>query len=181
MAFLDYGSAFAALLHGWIFFVFEHMGFPIWLLVFIRHMYCDGNATIFFKGKRYRNVLMKCGVRQGCPASSSIFVLAVDPLIRWIIAKILRPGDELRVFADDKGFALKQLLVSLPIMARAFRLISVVTGLSLNIKKCVIVITGDIKPDYLKDWIAIHAPFFVNIQIAYSGKYLGIHLGRNAC
>ena len=146
---MDYGSAFASILQDWILFVLQHMGVPDWLLNFIRHMMSIGSTTILFKGQRYDQIQMKCGVRQGCPASSSLFILAIDPIIRWLIARILRPGDELRVFADDKGFAIEHLLKTLPILSRAFRAIALTTGLALNIKKCVIVITGNLSPDFI--------------------------------
>ena len=58
-------------------------------------------------------------MRQGCPASPSLFTIALDPFLNYRDS-LLDPRDRLRAYADDIGFVLEQLWVRGPMIAFAF-------------------------------------------------------------
>eukprot|EP00973_Karenia_brevis_P034738 4793037-Karenia_brevis.AAC.1 len=59
------------------------------------------------------------GVRQGCPLSSIIFVIASDPLNKYISAN-MSPQSIIRTYADDTAVVLKNLFKEAPILATIF-------------------------------------------------------------
>ena len=141
----DFAAAFPSVHHAWLFFVIEAMGIPNAILSFFRTLYSNSFTTILFKGRCWASFLFRRGLRQGCPSSMLLFSLGLDPILRWLVAKILHPDDALRGYADDLGFSLRQLAYSLPRLDRAFLIISATSGLTLKLRKCAIV------PHYCRD------------------------------
>ena len=80
---------------------------------------------------------VKSGVLQGCPASGSLFVVAVNPFL-VIIESILKPGEMVKAFADDLANVLKS-LASLKSLYSIFKVIRIVSGMTLNTSKCLII------------------------------------------
>ena len=124
------------------------------------------------------------GVKTGCPLSSILFLLCVNPIID--LFRFLSDGPGLsvtRVCADDFGSAL-QSLYRLRCQASIFKLAEVVAGLFLKPAKCVIIVSCVELTDELEAairlWLSIKVPEFENFSIASSGKYLGYYLGVNS-
>ena len=123
------------------------------------------------------NVL--CGVKTGCPMSSVLFILCIDPfmdLFNWLSDN---PGFSLtRVCADDFGSTLDQ-LCRIKTQASIFRRARSVAGLH-----CIIVISCITISDELifavKNWLKEDVPDFQDLSISSSGKYLGWFLGRGS-
>ena len=92
-----------------------------------------------FQGVKQNNFVYARGVRQGCPANMLLFVLALDPIVRWLRVRALRPGDRLGAYADDLGFALQDAHESLERLGRAFAHVGSTTGLVLRMEKCALV------------------------------------------
>eukprot|EP00959_Pyramimonas_sp_CCMP1952_P381564 7995235-Pyramimonas_sp.AAC.1 len=47
-------------------------------------MYENNTAQVAISSRRFDWIDSHSGVTQGCPASMYLFVLAVDPLLRWL-------------------------------------------------------------------------------------------------
>ena len=177
----DFANAFPSLCHQWLFKIFTVIGIPNHLIVCIRNLYSDilafssgvGTGEFLFKVER--------GVKIGCPLSSILFLLAINPfvyLFQWLSDG---PGlSATRVCADDFGSALKELSV-LKIQNSIFKLVSPISGLHLKPSKCVLIIScHHLTPqliEAIRVWLAAHVPGFVSIRIESHGKYLGWHVG----
>lgn len=123
----DFSNAFPFLLHEWIFFVLECMNIPEFIIVFLKFLYDNATADIVYNGKQYDlRITFKRGVRQGGTESGVIFVLVLDPLLRWFKARALRPRDSLKAYADDCGLAVVSLRLSLPRILRGFHVLEIV-------------------------------------------------------
>ena len=68
-----------------------------------------------------------------------LFTLALDPILRWMVDRVLLEGDFLRAYADDLGFALIDIHRTLPRLGRAFGLVGDGIGLVLKLPKCVVI------------------------------------------
>eukprot|EP00972_Heterocapsa_arctica_P096653 14258863-Heterocapsa_arctica.AAC.1 len=60
------------------------MGIDARIISFFIALYADTLAGIFLRGDVWGFINMQRGVRQGCPASGTIFALCCDPIFRWL-------------------------------------------------------------------------------------------------
>ena len=179
----DFCNAFPTILHKFLFLVLKMLSVPARYRNAIFNLYSKITAYSSGIGNGKFLFYVLCGVKTGCPLSSILFLLCVNPFIdlfRWLSDN---PGFSLtRICADDFGSALKQ-LESLRTQASIFRLAGAVAGLLLKPSKCVIVVSCCILTDALveaiRTWLAVEIPEFKDFNIASSGKYLGWHLGVN--
>jgi len=123
------------------------------------------------------------GVKTGCPASSILFLLGLNPIVDLFTMLCESPKLSItRICADDFGSCLSN-LAHIRTHDSIFHLASQVAGLHLKPEKCVIVVSGVPLTDHLKEaireWLRTHVPRFSSFKIADSGKYLGVWLGRN--
>ena len=79
------------------------------------------------------------GILQGCPASGSLCVLAIDPFLRMLKKKL--PDARTKAFADDLATMLKH-LKQINVAEACFDRFKNITGLSLKPPKCKIVPLG---------------------------------------
>ena len=131
---------------------------------------------------------MMRGVRQSCPASGHLFTMVFDLFSRRLMSTVLPP--ELHrpwilqgcasAYADDFALATAYLRESLPIVANAFATIDIVTGMSLNHRKCHWIHCGNLAIPQLSEWVGTHVPVFRQMQIKDHAKYLGVEIGPGA-
>ncbi len=81
----------------------RHRGLPNSLLVLIQKLYDDVVSTLRL-GSAERALHIRCGVKQGCPLSATIFALAFDACVMMLIQAIGMP--RIRIFAFADGLAL---------------------------------------------------------------------------
>ncbi len=86
--FFDFCTAFPALAHRWIFLVLDAMLVPLHITGSIRKLYLACSARMMFNGNMVGNIQILCGIKQGCPMSGSIFALAIDPCIRFMMEQL---------------------------------------------------------------------------------------------
>ena len=99
-------------------------------------LYC--NNIHFMKsasGVRFAFVAM-AGVRQGCPLSSTIFVIITDCIMRALHSAV-KSRDIVRGFADDLATVVDSVWESGPRLCSVFIRIERISRLSLKGKKCV--------------------------------------------
>ena len=66
--------------------------------------------------------LPESGTKQGCPLSPSLFIIAIDPLLR-LLHGIKADRDDIGAFADDVDMAIHNFKLSLPSILAAFSIL----------------------------------------------------------
>jgi hypothetical protein len=176
----DIRAAFPSLAHHWLFVVLIRMGMPKYFIDCIKALYCGGVAVVVLQGRRWGRFPILSGIRQGCPASGSLFALAIDPCLRYLMA-MLGPGRGIiTAYADDIAAAVKELFVALRILAAAFLVVGKCSALELHPGKVVIIPLWKYDEKAVRDAITVAAPGLAGAVIRNYGKLLGIFLGPGA-
>jgi len=124
------------------------------------------------------------GVQQGCPLSSVIFVLPIDPLL-WVLSQVVaKPAlGRVCVCADDIGISLLH-FSAVKALHDIFSRFAKISGLKLSAQKCIIILTSvrasDHNTSLVRDWLSQNAPDWATMQIGNNGIYLGFWLGPAA-
>ena len=180
----DFCNAFPTLLHDWMFYVLHCLGLPLLFMNLIQSLYT--NITAYSAGVGDGSFLFEVlgGVKTGCPLSSILFILCINPFVHLCVYLSDNPGLSVtRVCADDFGSALR-CLKALRTQASIFKVAAEVAGLHLKPSKCVIVVSclqlTQVLEELIRDWLVLHVPAFAKFKIQSSGKYLGWFLGVNS-
>ena len=112
------------------------------------------------------------GVLQGCPASGSLFVIAINLCLNAINAAMGKL-DICRAFADDIVNVVETIW-TLPKIAKVFEVVYNASNLRLKIKKCVLIPLGGPPTQALfervKMFLATHLPQWSDVRIASCGE-----------
>ncbi|CAM5120518.1 unnamed protein product [Eretmochelys imbricata] len=81
VAWLDLADTFGSMSHHHIFAVLQEFGMPENFLRVIREVYEGCSTTIHSVEGETAEILIRRGVKQGCPLSPIIFNLAMEPLL----------------------------------------------------------------------------------------------------
>ena len=180
-ALYDFCNAFPTMLHEWMFLTLSYLGLAkplfnvVWWLYQSIMAYSSGtgDGTFLFQ--------VLGGVKTGCPLSSILFLLGINPIVELFV--FLSDGPKLsvtRVCADDFGSAMRNLR-TIKIQASIFRLAQRTTGMHLKPEKCVLIVSCGALSDQLvgwvRQWLHENVPEFKHFRIESSGKYLGWVLG----
>ena len=177
---IDFEKAFDSIEWEFVYQAMEHFGYPTKVINWCRTLYnnietCiinNGNTTEFFKPER--------GVRQGCPLSPYLFIIAVEILSLWIKQnpkieglKDNRGGNYIiSQFADDTSFAITNTKNNLLKLFEQLALFEKTSGLKINVNKTEILLLGSAKR------LDIPAKFRSNIKDEV--KCLGINIHKDA-
>ena len=180
----DFCNAFPTLLHFFLFLMLKGLGVPQWYFNAILSLYKDISAYSSGTGDGSFLFYVLCGVKTGCPLSSILFLLCVNPFIDLFNWLSDNPGFSItRVCADDFGSTMDQ-LYRIKTQASIFKLAAGVAGLHLKPSKCIIIVScielSDDIVDAIRLWLSHNVPDFMDFCICSSGKYLGWHLGINS-
>lgn len=139
--FLDYYKAFDCLEHEFMLQSLHRMGFGNFFCKCIKMLYCNGNSSIRLNNGTSPRFSLKRGVRQGCPISPYLFLIATQFLNLHIkespVKGISIAGTELIIsqLADDTALFLRD-ISQIPIALTSLQSFSNASGLLLNINKC---------------------------------------------
>ena len=95
---LDTAKAFDCIDHDWIIHVLCRVGFPPWFRNFVKGSLSAVKVAPFFGGVPTDWIDIRRGVKQGCPLSPLLFLIAYDPLLHFVS---LLPSVKPFAFADD--------------------------------------------------------------------------------
>jgi hypothetical protein len=175
----DFAAAFPSLAHAFIFAALAYYQVPVGMYNFFITLYTANKCYGVFGGvKRFLYDIFS-GILQGCPSSGSLFVLAIDPLLRMFKVKL--EGARTKAFADDLATVLRELrqIITARSCFERFRKIS---GLALKPKKCKILPLGAKVTPALKisvaDFVAANIPDWKDFQVTDAGEYLGFQVGQ---
>jgi hypothetical protein len=177
---LDIRAAFPSLRQQWMFYVLSEMQIPAFTLNAIKLLYTNCKADILFNGDIYDGIHITAGIKQGCPASGSIFALALDPFIRNLILQIPPTLNLVVAFADDIAIATRTLLKILPIILREFRRLGHVAALHLNMSKVKLIPFWNNGKFETRRCIVDSLVDMQAAEVCLSGTLLGVLLGPEA-
>lgn len=167
--FLDTRKAFDSLDHRFIQETLRHVGMPTWLCNAVVGLMSDVKITPMIFLCRAK-IAIERGVKQGCPLSPLLFVLAYDVLLHR-----LSSNKDLRhyAFADDLAVE-SQNIGHIRSALRTITRYSRISGLGINIHKTSILSTMPVT-----DWDrAVLGTDYRNIKFVDAATYLGVPIGR---
>jgi hypothetical protein len=85
---LDTAKAFDSIDHDWITFVLVKAGFPPWLRNFVKGSLSSVKVAPYFGGSLTDWIDIHRGVKQGCPLSPLLFLIAYDPLLHYLFSTL---------------------------------------------------------------------------------------------
>ena len=85
---LDQAAAFPSISRSYIWWVLKSMRVPIGIIRVLKSLYRNCIGYIKLGGKIYDTIQINSGVKQGDPSSMVLFILAYDPILRWISSRI---------------------------------------------------------------------------------------------
>lgn len=177
--FFDFGAAFPSLAQRFIWLLLVFIGFPDYVVKALQELYRDNLHLWKFKGRVYPLFKVESGVKQGCPFSTALFVIAMDAFIA-ALASSIGPQGCLRVYADDIAMVLWHLTAQAPAVNHLFTIWALISALRIRHDKCVLV------PLWTRDLVRVktvvmdHLPFWVPFSIALAAKYLGFLIGPDS-
>ena len=177
---LDIAAAFPSLAHSWIFAVLRAMGVPRFFRRALANLYRKVNVTILFGGIATTGFTARSGIKQGCPASGSLFALALDPFLRMLCLRLSDPMCTVSAFADDMAIVTRKLYHTLAIIAELFAKLGSATAMKLNPRKSIIIPLGRQTAFAITRHIVDTIPSLGGVLVRGHGRYLGVMIGPTA-
>lgn len=170
---LDTKKAFDSIDHAWILQVLAKVGFPYWVVNFVKGALHNVKVSPFFGRTMDIWIDILRGVKQGCPLSPLLFLIAYDPLLH-----LLAPTPFVRsfAFADDLAIISSNILHIYPALS-LISTFSTVSGMGVNKDKSGVITTSPpSRHDYIRNAL-LHSPW-PDLNLKPSGTHLGIPIGR---
>ena len=170
---LDTAKAFDSIDHAWVEGVLAKAAFPTWFRNFVKGSLSGVKVAPFFGEDPTDWIPIERGVKQGCPLSPLLFLVAYDPLLESLARN---PKIRLFAFADDIAVFTDSVLSITPSLLEISSF-SALSGLGINKNKSVVIPTG--APDtWDKTQSQLHISPWPDLTIQPSGTHLGILIGR---
>jgi hypothetical protein len=167
--FLDTKKAFDSIDHDFLLLVLEKQGWPEWFCRLVTALLSSSSANLAMYDTLPISILR--GVKQGCPLSPILFVLAYDVLLRYladiVLTKAMGAADDVIIY----DFDLRKIIEA----CKAVDLFSQATGLGINRKKTKLL---SAKKQTLADSELVAEGPWPKIEFVTSYKYLGILFGQ---
>ena len=175
----DFAAAFPSLAHAFIFLALRAYNVPEGMYLFFVALYTDNKCYAVLGGVKRFLYNIFSGILQGCPASGSLFVLAIDPLLRMFKAKL--EDGRTKAVADDLAMMLPK-LIQIQTAWECFERFHSITGLALKPKKCKLIPLGArTTPERCKEvesYVVEQVPDRRDFEVTDSSEYLGFRVGH---
>jgi hypothetical protein len=126
----DFSAAFPSISQEFLFRTLENLGLPRAAVQLVKSLYFNHKGFPVLEGARGTGFCMSAGIRQGCPLSPLLFVVAVDGLLRRVGRE--SPGTSPWMFADDTSMVMQNFREALPRIAIIFKDLQEAAHLSLK-------------------------------------------------
>ena len=144
----DYAAAFPSVAHAYLFLCLSAAALAPGLIAFFTALYTDNQVYANIDGTVSWLYAVLSGLLQGCPASGSLFLIAINPCL-IMINQTIEPNDLCRAFADDIATVIGR-IDTLVKIAQVFEVIKRVSNLAVKANKSVIIPLGGPLNDELK-------------------------------
>uniref|UniRef100_A0A3B1IMU6 Reverse transcriptase domain-containing protein n=1 Tax=Astyanax mexicanus TaxID=7994 RepID=A0A3B1IMU6_ASTMX len=164
------------LYHGNIYGVSSKKGFCEHFINLVKCLYVKSTVKVNVNGQLTEQFEISRGVKQGCPLSAALYILAISPLIKCIkddprIQGVQINGNKyvISAYADDITVLVKS---NKDLEYKHFKNYEKVSGAELNKDKCECIWIGD---------TGSKSKFSIDIQEQKQIKILGIYFDNNQC
>ena len=137
MVLFDFKAAFPSISQEYMLSILAKIGVPECARQVVTWLYDENKCQLSFRGAVHPGFAMTAGVRQGCPLSPLLYAVISDVLLARILDEC--PGICVRAYADDTALVTNDFWRDAPILQRIFDEFSSISGLHLNMAKCVII------------------------------------------
>ena len=177
----DIAAAFPSLSHEFLFEALVKYKVPKDIIVLLKALSTDHVVQLKFKGDVHPGFAVLSSIKQGGPASGSLFALALDAYIRMFFLRLPSAVALFRAYADDLVAMLRRLYTNFKSIIKAFRILKEATALEAHPSKIQLVAFGPGASALLvKAWVdSLPAPWN---QMVCGGslKHLGTIVGPEA-
>ena len=172
---MDFSAAFPSISQECMFKALQHIGLPSSALNLLTSLYSQSHCRIKVEGKLFDGFSLDSGVRQGCPLSPLIYATVAEILLDRIESTCI--GALVRAYADDTALVCEDFWTCAPHLQRVFAEFGRVSGLHLNLQKCIIIPLYVTPLEEFQQQLGKRVPQWRQMQIANKGKYLGFMIG----
>ena len=121
-----FAAAFPYVSRRYMWLVLEAICLPDHVIRAVKALYKNNHHYLSFCGRLIYAFCSAAGVRQGCPASTSLFVMVTDPIMRALCLRLPR-GCIARAYADDIAVVLTHIWTQGPAIAALFADVAIFT------------------------------------------------------
>ena len=175
----DIAAAFPSLSRKYLLWVLRTMRFPRRLYRIIKNLHKPSFAFVCVRNRLFQRILIASGVKQGDPSAMQLFILAYDPLIRFIDASLHPVAHFLYGYCDDLAIVCLNLTAAWSIIMRCFVLVQRISALALNNNKTQFLTTSSTRLEDIELITRLDDRVSAS-QFKTAIKYLGIFLGHDA-
>ena len=172
---LDFASAFPSISQEFLFATLKHIGLPQNALNLLASLYDNSFCEVKQGSTSAPGFLLEAGVRQGCPLSPLLYATVAEVLLDAIEHRC--PNTLTRCYADDTALVLSNFWEEAPTVQRLFQEFADVSGLHLNLAKCVVMPLDEGELDTFRQRLDTTIPAWKDMQVTRHGKYLGFVIG----
>ena len=175
MILFDFEAAFPSISQEYLIEVLRGIGIPAGWLSAVGPFYFNNHCSIKLKGRVFDGFAMSSGVRQGCPLSPLLFVLAADVLLRRLESQF--PMCTTRAFADDIVMIVTDVWKLAGGILHTFREFASLSGMNLHLGKTVVVPLWVCGLHTICRRIRNDLPQWAGVKVDHSAVYLGVGIG----
>ena len=73
------------------------------------------NHIVLLNGRSFMQTRVQSGVKQGCPLSMTIFIICVDPIVRYMASRLDPLGANIRAYCNDLAITVARLAAALDV------------------------------------------------------------------
>ena len=170
--FIDTAKAFDSVDHDYLFAVLNKIGMPMWVTRIVRGLMTNVAVRPSLRGKIRTKIPIRRGVKQGCPLSPLLFLLAYDPLLR----NINNIPDAIPwSFADDAAIG-HPTMKGITEITKKIDAFAKISGFGVNRNKSMILHT---RPPTKTDKQLLQETEWEGLAFTNKTTYLGVLMGFN--
>ena len=162
----DFTAAFPSVSHDYLWAALASFGVPEGIIRAFKVLYTRNTHLIRTADGIFESVTVTSGVRQGCPLSPLLFLLAIEPLLHKLTKDL--PHCTFRAYADDIGGIVKDLPTDGTRIIAIFEEFATFSGLQINMRKTVVVPAKvDINDEVLQIYADISSQILVGTKCCW--------------